>query len=296
MMTPIPTKSDVRLNRVTIVGTGLLGGSIGLAMKRAGLAQRIIGAGSRPETLEKALRAGCVDETRSDLLDACKASDLIVLAAPVGKIPDLIRQLAAHVAPGGVVTDVGSTKGTIVAAADATALRDRFVGSHPMAGAETTGPQSARADLFKDRPVILTPSPHTSPEARRLVESFWKAMGMRVFTMDPQEHDCLVAVISHVPHAMAVLLVELARKNGALPVASTGFADTTRLAMGEPELWADIFLDNRRAVGEALVQWSRMCDEFQRVLEGNDRESLLKILREAQADRISWRDRPKGQA
>lgn len=286
---------DLGIERVTIVGTGLLGGSVGLSLRRAGFEGRIIGAGPRQATLDRARAAGCIDEATTDLGVAVAGSDLVVLAAPVGAIPDLLARAAPSLIRRAVVTDVGSTKGTIVAAAQK-ALRDasRFVGSHPMAGAETTGPESARADLFEGKPVIVTPTLLTAPDAVERVESLWLTLGMRVHRMSPQEHDRLVAVISHVPHAVAVLLVQLASESGAMPVASTGFADTTRLAAGDPLLWADIFLDNRQAVLESLARWSDLSARFGRILESEDRPALLELLATAQSARKVWRGREKG--
>ena len=165
-----------------------------------------------------------------------------------------------------------------------------------MAGAETTGPEAARADLFHDKPVIVTPTHATAPEALDRVESLWRGLGMHVHRMTPSEHDRLVAVISHVPHAASALLVKLAEESGALPVASTGFADMTRLAGGDPQLWADIFLDNRAAVLAAVERWASLTDEFRQALAAGDRGLLLRLLQDAQAARDTWRNRPKGQA
>ena len=289
--------TNLALERVTIIGTGLLGGSVGLALRSAGFGGRLIGAGPREATLAKAKSAGCVDEITTDLSGAVRDSGLVILAAPVGAIPSLLEKIAAHLASDAVVTDVGSTKASIVSAAGMT-LRDpgNFVGSHPMAGAETTGPESARADLFTSKPVIVTPVASTHPEALARVERLWSTLGMQIHRMDPAEHDRLVAVISHVPHAASVLLVRLAAESGALPVASTGFADTTRLAAGDPNLWADIFLDNRDAVLRALDEWARIGADFRQVLEQHDRTALLKLLSDAQAARVAWRGRAKGVA
>lgn len=287
---------DPTIKRVTIVGTGLLGGSVGLALRLTGFKGTIVGTGSRPATLGTALAHGCVHEVQESPVQAVKGSDLVVIAAPVGKIPGILGQLSTCLESHTVVTDVGSTKFSIVTAAEAEGLEGRFVGAHPMAGSESTGPLAARADLFKGKPVILTPAGRTEPGALQKVESFWTSFGMQVFHMSPQEHDRLVAVISHLPHAVAVMLVQLAEQNGALPVASTGFADTTRLAMGDSELWADIFLDNKAAVVEALAQWAALSDRFVHVLKSNDRAALTRLLIEAQTLRTGWRDRPKGSA
>lgn len=282
------------VDTVTIVGTGLLGGSIGLALRKLGFAGQVVGAGPRIATLERAMALGCVERITTDLAEAVRGSALIVLAAPVSKIPELIARLADHVEEGAAITDVGSTKQTIVAAAERSlAHPSRFVGSHPMAGSEATGPEAAKPDLFQDKPVIVTPTRVTAPDAVERVESLWHGLGMTIHRMDPAEHDRLVAVISHVPHAAAVLLVRLASRSGALPVASTGFADVTRLAAGAPELWADIFLDNREAVLAALDRWLETGEEFRRILASSDRPALLHLLYDAQATRAAWRGRER---
>lgn len=285
---------DPGIHRVAIIGTGLLGGSVGLALRATGFGGTITGAGSRPATLQTAMSLGCINATAKTVEAAARDCDLLVIAAPVGKIASILSRIESVIPDHAVVTDVGSTKSSIVEAAISGTLKARFVGAHPMAGAETTGPQSARADLFHGKPVILTPTPHTAADALAKVESLWKAFGTQVFRMSPQEHDRLVAVISHIPHAAAVMLVQLAEQNGALPVASTGFADTTRLAMGDPELWADIFLDNREAVMVTLDQWSSLVRQFKDVLQSNSRDKLIHILSDAQRIRTGWRDRPKG--
>ena len=288
---------DLNFTNIAIIGTGLLGGSVGLALRRSGFGGRLIGTGSRPATLEKAQAAGCVDHITTDLSEAVSGSDLILLAAPVGAIPDLLGRLAESINGQAIITDVGSTKANIVAAAERSLRRpERFVGSHPMAGAETTGPESARADLFEGKPVILTPTQVTDPQAGARVEELWRALGMQVHRMSPAEHDRLVAIISHVPHAAAVLLVRLAAEGGALPVASTGFADMTRLAGGDPSLWADIFLDNRQAVLAALGRLTEMTEDFRRIIQSADREKLLDLLAETQSTRQAWRGKAKGVA
>ena len=282
---------------MTIIGTGLLGGSVGLALRKGGFTGRIVGTGPRMATLERAKAGGCVQTVTTDTAQAVRGSNLIVIAAPVSKIPSLLESLSACAEGDAVITDVGSTKASIVQAAGRVLKHpQRFVGSHPMAGAETTGPEAARADLFRDKPVIVTPTEATSPEAIDRVESLWRGLGMHIHRMTPPEHDRLVAVISHVPHAASALLVKLAEESGALPVASTGFADMTRLAGGDPQLWADIFLDNRAAVLQAVERWASLTDEFRQALQAGDRGAILRLLHDSQTAREAWRNRPKGQA
>jgi len=278
-----------RCNQITIVGTGLLGGSIGLALRYAGFTGKIIGVARSESTRRAALEHHCIDQAGEDPVASVIDSDLIILCTPVGTIPGLFDQLAEHVDPQAVITDVGSTKHSIVQAAHAKLKHPgRFVGSHPMAGSETTGPENARADLFTGKPVIVTPDAHTDADAVEQVETLWRALGMHVTRAGAKEHDQMVAHISHLPHALAVLLVIAAEEGGGLEVASTGFTDTTRIAGGDPELWADIFLDNAEPVVEALDLSMKLTKGLRDVIARGDREHLLKILSQAQRVRQQW--------
>lgn len=277
---------------ITIVGTGLLGGSIGLALKAAGYKGKVLGAGRRRQTLDAALARGCVDEVFVDWEPAVARSGLVVLATPLGQFPELLAKLANLDHPDLVITDVGSTKAKVCQDA-ARLLPDprRFVGSHPMAGSEQQGPEHARADLFQGKPCIIVDDPAvaapSSPAAQR-VKSLWEMLGMRLLTMPAAEHDRKVAAISHLPHALAVLLVEAAARGGAMDVASTGFADTTRIAGGDPRVWLDIFSTNRPAILEAIDGFQEHLRHFRGLLEkGGDRE-LKELLERAQAHRERW--------
>ncbi|MDP7349094.1 MAG: prephenate dehydrogenase/arogenate dehydrogenase family protein, partial [Phycisphaeraceae bacterium] len=187
------------------------------------------------------------------------------------------------------ITDVGSTKQQVCAAASRL-LADPgcFIGSHPMAGGEQHGPSAARADLFGEKPCIITPGENASETRLALVESLWQTLGMRTMRMSAADHDRTVAQISHLPHLAAVLLVELAARGGAMDVASTGFADTTRVASGDPGLWADIFETNRDAMVAAI---DTLCDDlngFKQLLAGKDTASLLELLERAKTARDQW--------
>lgn len=277
------------MSQVTIIGTGLLGGSVGLALRATGFRGRIVGFGRRQATLDAALAGHCIDRIATDLADAAREADLVILATPVASISEYLKQLSPLVSPQAVITDVGSTKLRIVEAAEATlAHPGRFVGAHPMAGSEAHGPEAARADLFRHKPVILTPMPATDAAALALVEQVWQSLGMRLHHMTPAEHDQTVARISHLPHLAAVLLVRLAERGEGMRVASTGFASTTRVASGEPEVWADIFIENREAVLAVLDEWQSMLGDFRGLLEQGGRDDLLKLLRSAQQSRDSW--------
>ena len=235
---------DVR--QITIVGTGLLGGSIGMALRDRGFAGRVVGVGRNAQTLERARQLGCVDEVCHDLGSALPGCGLVILATPLKAFAGLFQEIAQADHEGLIVTDVGSTKRQVCDDA-IRVLPDprRFVGSHPMAGGERHGPDHARGDLFEGKPCIVTPAQDAHELAVGRVEQLWRSLGMRLVQMTPQEHDRAVAAISHLPHVVAVLLVELAEKRNTLQIASTGFGDTTRIAAGDPGLWADIFTLNR---------------------------------------------------
>jgi len=272
---------------IAIVGVGLLGGSIGLALRAAGFAGQRIGVGRSRRTLDRALELGCIDAT-ADLADA-RQCQLIILATPVGTIVDLLHGLAATVSAGTVITDVGSTKRTIVAEAERVLPEPgRFVGAHPMAGSERGGPDHASADLFRGKPVAVTPTDRTEAEAIEHVEQLWRSLGMAVHRIAPADHDRAVARLSHLPHALSVLLMQQARRSPGLELASTGLADMTRVAAGAPGLWADICIDNDDAVLDACDEHQQLLDAFRRVVREGDRTRLVEMLESARAARRNW--------
>ncbi|QNN25064.1 prephenate dehydrogenase [Planctomycetales bacterium ZRK34] len=275
--------------QITIVGTGLLGGSIGLALRAAGYDGKIIGVARKQSTRDAAVALGCVNIATADLATGVDGSDMIVLCAPVGTIPALLEQLATSADSDAVITDVGSTKLSIVEAAEkALPNPGRFVGSHPMAGSESTGAAHARTELFRNKPVIITPTDQTLDQAVDQVSALWQTLGMVTYRATPAEHDQMVAHISHLPHAMAVLLVLAAEQGGGLEVASTGFTDTTRIASGDGELWADIFLDNAGPVVEAMDQFVTLTQNLRQIIADGDRSRLLEILESARGVRDRW--------
>lgn len=285
------------IGQVTVVGTGLLGGSIGLGLKKAGFAGRIVGVGRRQSTVRRAGERGCIDAGYTTLVEAVAEAresaqgtvHLLVLATPLSTFDAIFDELNRMDLAGTIITDVGSTKQQVCqSAAQRLGEPHRFVGSHPMAGSEQHGPDYARADLFVGCPCILTPEAHTSREAQDTVEAVWRALGMRLVHMTPQEHDRQVALISHLPHAVASLLVSLAQRGESLRIASSGFRDTTRVASGDPRVWADIFSANRRAVSEAIDALYRELGDFKQQLEHNDHAGMLEALSRNKAARDQW--------
>lgn len=295
----------LQVKQVTIIGTGLLGASLALALRGGGFTGRLVGVGRRRETLEQARGLGCFDALTVSTFEALTAAGelpgemrhLAVLAAPLGHFREVFGKIVPCDDPGLIVTDVGSTKAAVCAMAKAL-LPDpsRFVGSHPMAGSEQQGPMAAAAGLFAGKPCVLTPQADTDTDTLELVEAMWKLVGMRVIVMSPAEHDRSVALISHLPHAVAALLVKVAMSDGdsALQVASTGFADTTRIAAGDPDIWLDIFDTNREAVMASVDLLSEELDRFRRALARSDTGALLRLLKGAKEARDNWEESRRG--
>jgi prephenate dehydrogenase len=286
-----------RIPQIAIVGVGLLGGSIGLALKQAGYTGRRLGVGRRASSLEQALACGCVDEVAvtSPKLWAFDQSTLVILASPIGSFEAMFREIATARAsqdkPAGlIVTDAGSTKEMVCSWASHTLPEPGwFVGSHPMAGSEKQGPEHAQADLFHDRPCIITPQADTQSQALQAVEAFWQTLGMTLVRMSPQEHDQVVAAVSHLPHALAVLLVlTAAAQPGGLDVASGGFRDTTRIASGDVTIWQDIFKTNRRAVIDMIDRFTHDLTDLRQRLKAGDDAYLLDQLTRAKTVRDQW--------
>lgn len=279
-----------QVRQVAIIGTGLLGGSIGLGLKAAGFKGRILGLGRRMETLERAQQRGCVDEISTSLVPGLRQSQLVILASPVATFEEWFTRLVPECHPKIVITDVGSTKSDVCAAAGRRLMgyAKRFVGAHPMAGSERHGPEHATADLFQGKPCVLTPLGDTDPDAMTIVEVLWSKLGMRLVRMLPRDHDWSAARISHLPHALAVALVRYVGGSGGMEIASTGFRDTTRVASGDPRVWLDIFSTNRAAVVEAIDQYTQELVNLRNLLEKGDDKRLLETLAQAQGTRDAW--------
>ncbi|MFO0864936.1 MAG: prephenate dehydrogenase/arogenate dehydrogenase family protein [Gemmataceae bacterium] len=275
----------MRFSVVTIVGVGLIGGSIGLALKKRGLAETVRGLGRSRETLEKAKTVRAIDEIHTDPVAALRDSQIVVLCTPVDRIAEQAIEYAKHCPPGCILTDAGSTKARI-----ASALEGRmpdgvsFIGSHPLAGSEKRGPEHADADLFVHRWTVLTPTATTSATTLDTIASFWRALGSKTCDMSPEEHDRAVALTSHLPHLVASALA------GCLPeslhyLTATGFRDTTRIAAGDAEVWSAIFRENRDAVLNALRIYESRLAEYRQALETNDTVALDRLWREGKATR-----------
>ncbi|MGQ9574568.1 MAG: prephenate dehydrogenase [Thermoguttaceae bacterium] len=274
-----------RYGTVAIVGVGLIGGSIGMALRQRGLAERVIGIGRRQATLRTARRVGAVTNTTVEMAKGASQAELIVVCTPVGRIVEDVRCAAQFCPEGTLITDAGSTKRSIVEALDAALPRGcRFLGSHPLAGSEKTGAIHARADLFEGRIAILTPTRNTRAEDFDALEAFWSSLGSVVMQMSPEEHDRALALTSHLPHVAAAALAAI------LPecyfrLASTGILDTTRIAAGDPELWKQILISNRDNLLAALQQYHHQLAALRTAIEQGQQETLLELLARAKKNR-----------
>ena len=275
------------IQRLSIIGVGLLGGSLGLAVKKTINDCHVIGYGHRGITLAKAIEIGAIDDATQDITQAVREADCVVLCTPVGLFEGLLVQMAPALKPGAIVTDVGSTKRSVVASAGRLMPETiQFVGSHPMAGSEKRGVEFSRADLFEGSVCITTPLPGTPPEAIEVIEGLWKAVGMRIIRMTPEQHDRRVALVSHLPHAVAAALVAIQDEH-TLALAGKGFADATRIAAGDGVLWRDIFLDNADELRAGIAGLRKQLDHLESLLRPESAALLKDWLDQMAAKRQS---------
>jgi prephenate dehydrogenase len=278
------------IDRLAIVGVGLLGGSVARAARAGAIAREIVGVGRDEGRLRPAVTDGTLDRATTDLADGVRGADRVVLGATVMANETLLPRVWQAAAAGAIVTDVGSTKRSIVALADrlTTGRHDvHFVGSHPMAGSEKSGYAVARADLFQDATVVVTPSESSAPAAVKSVSELWAALGARVVTLDAETHDRAVAAISHLPHVVAWALVDAVERfePDAFAVAARGFKDTTRIAASDPDVWREILLANRDAVLASVAAFRGALDGLERLLADADGGALTALLARVKATR-----------
>ncbi len=277
------------IREITIVGLGLLGGSVAKAARAAGVARSIVAVGRSAARLEAARRDGVVDRVTTDLDAGVRDADFVLLAAPVRAIEGMLARVWRAAPVEATVTDVGSAKAAIVREADRLAARRAFafVGGHPMAGSEQSGYGAARADLFQGATVILTPTERTDAQAGKRVTQFWEAFGARVTALEAEHHDRVVAAISHLPHLIAYALVgSILRLDGtALELAASGFKDTTRIAASDARVWGEIFLSNRAALDETLATFRAALGEIEALIDAGAGDALEQKLAEIKSVR-----------
>ncbi len=279
------------IERLCLIGVGLIGGSLALALRRAGACKSVIGVGRSASNLDDARRLGIIDEASHDVAAAVKGADLVVLAVPVGSTAEICAHIAGRLDPGAILTDVGSVKRAVV---DQVAqafgyLPTRFVPGHPIAGTEKSGAAAAFPELFFGRRVLLTPLPETDGDALHRVRRMWETAGATVEEMAVDEHDRVLAATSHLPHLLAFGLVDsLARLESPQEVfryAAGGFRDFTRIASSDPVMWRDICMHNRDAVLEALERYDSDLALIRDAIAERDGDALLAIFRRAKQAR-----------
>jgi len=280
-------------NRVCIVGPGLIGASFGLALKKQGQAREIVGVARSEETRRGALEIGACDVTTNDLVEAATDADLVFLAPPVGQMKAICEQIAPVVAPRAMVTDAGSTKAQIVAQCEPLFKNAHFIGGHPMAGGEKTGPLAARSDLFENATWILTPTPQTDVSALERVQKLVAGFGAKPLFLDAAAHDELLAVTSHLPHLTAVSLTQVFRlaatENAVVSqLIAGGWRDGTRVAAGSPQMWRDICLANAGAIIGAIDDVTAQLEAVKSLLKTSDSSALLDWFQSAATERRKY--------
>ena len=285
----------MQFRKITVVGVGLLGGSIGLAARKFRVAGEIAGYVRREKTIAECEKAGAMDYATTDLSAAVSNADLVILCTPLAQMRPLAEQFLPALKPGAIVTDVGSVKAGVVRELESLIAKAgaHFIGSHPMARGEKTGVAAARADLFENAVCVLTPTKKSNEGAVRKLERFWKSLGAQMVTLLPEQHDLFVSRTSHLPHVVAAALANLvlspAQPKGQSQLCATGFRDTTRIASGSPEMWRDITLANRKHVAHSLTAFISELQKFERVLKNADGAGVEKYFETAKTRRDKWR-------
>ncbi len=284
------------INKLVIIGVGLIGGSFALALRKAGLVNHIIGIGRSRENLRRACEMGVIDEITDDLALALKGADLVFLAMPVGQTGKVMAQIAPHLEVATIVTDAGSTKQDVILAARSfiPGMLKNFVPGHPIAGAELSGVAAASADLFHGKSLVLTPMDESSADAVTWVTELWKSCGAHVSLMKAEQHDTVLAAMSHLPHVLAFTLMNYicasagGKPDELLRFAGSGFRDFTRIAGSSPEMWRDICLANREALLNHIDGYQNELTELREMLAQNDSQGLESIFTDARDARKQW--------
>ncbi|MEI6863634.1 MAG: prephenate dehydrogenase/arogenate dehydrogenase family protein [Candidatus Omnitrophota bacterium] len=279
----------MRFNRITIIGVGLIGGSIGLAIKKKRVANEVVGVFRHSSTMRKALAKRAVDRATMSIAEGVKGADIIIIASPVSSIPALVREAMKYAKPGAIITDVGSTKSWVmkeIAKIKIPKDSASFVGSHPMAGSEHAGVEFARSDMLEGSPCIVVRSMRAN-KALGKIAGFWKSLGAKVSIMTSEEHDRAIALVSHLPHIVAFSLAASVPQN-ILKYAAEGFKDTTRVASSDPKLWADIFLSNRVQVLQSARAFEASYKDLIKALSNGSYGRVAKILGMAKRKRDNF--------
>ena len=288
--------TDFTLNKLVIIGVGLIGGSFALALRKAGMVKFIVGVGRNKENMQRALSLGVIDKIADNPASAMQDANFVLLAMPVGQTTNIMAQIAPHLGSETILTDVGSTKQDVIAVAQsylADNIRN-FVPGHPIAGAELSGVGAAQADLFRDKHLILTPLAETAAHAINQVVKCWQSCGAQISQMHADEHDKVLAATSHLPHILAFTLMNFLRSSNEnnpenlLRFAGSGFRDFTRIASSSPEMWRDICLANREALLTQIDAYKDALTSLQENLASSDAQALEKTFTEAREIRANW--------
>ncbi|MFA5170342.1 MAG: prephenate dehydrogenase/arogenate dehydrogenase family protein [Sulfuriferula sp.] len=289
--------TQILYKKLAVFGVGLIGGSLALALKQAGVVGEIVGVGRSHTNLEQALALGIIDRIALDAVDAVHDADVVVLAVPVGQMAVIMQVIAPHLPAHTIVTDAGSTKQDVVALMQQYLPQQlsRCVPAHPIAGAELSGATAARADLYQGKNLVLTALPETTDEAVQRVRKMWQLCGAKVSTMHAAEHDAIFATVSHLPHLLAYALVDMIVQRDNADVlfnfAASGFRDFTRIAASSPEMWRDIALANQVALIAELDAYQAKLNQLRDALASGNGEILTEIFGRAQAARQAWQAR-----
>ena len=273
---------------------GLIGGSVALALKKAGSASKIVGVGRSAESLNQALKLGVIDTTETNIQAACSEASIILIAAPVAQTATILQSIKPHLNKQTVVTDAGSTKGDVLVCAKEILGEQfsQFIGGHPIAGAEKSGVASAKNDLFLGKNVVLTPTPETNRDAVASVADFWRSCGAIVSEMTAENHDAIFAAVSHLPHLLAFALVhDIASRTNAeqlFSFAASGFRDFTRIAGSHPEMWRDISLANKSALLNEITTFENELSQLKQFLINGNATCLQALFERASVARNNW--------
>lgn len=289
-MVPMPLHPPL-FKQLTLIGVGLIGGSLSAISKKKGLVERVVGYDIVSASLERAVSLGVIDEARERLSHAVEKADLVVLSTPVGNFNSLLKEIAGHLKPGAIVTDVGSIKGDLVAEMEAHLPSTVFfVGGHPIAGREKSGVDAATTNLFYGSRTILTPTRNTQMDALKKVALLWEGAGATVIQMSPYDHDRVFGAVSHLPHLVAYALMDVMLHPNLVtmdPVrfSAGGLRDFTRIAASSSEMWRDIFLFNKKTMLEMIELYQESLDRIKEMIVEEDRDGLLDLLNKAKTVR-----------
>jgi len=274
----------IQFDRIALIGIGLIGSSIAYDVKRLGIAKEVVISTRSAETLKRAEELGLGDRYVQSAAEAVKGADLVIVSVPVGASGSVAKEIAGTLMPGAIVTDVGSTKASVIAQMQPHMPGNvHFIPGHPLAGTEKSGPDAGFPGLFEQRWCIFTPVPGTDPAAIAKLRAFWEALGARVDEMDPEHHDKVLAIVSHLPHIIAYNIVgtaddlETVTESEVIKYSASGFRDFTRLAASDPTMWRDVCLHNKDAILEMLARFSEDLAYLQRAIRWGEGDKLFEL-------------------